>query len=80
MLLDLDIADGFSRVTSRAECAPGQDRFEAEELSFHKRVREGFLKIAEKEPSRVKILNAKLPPEQVRAQIVEIVNDAFGPL
>jgi len=80
LLLDLDIADGFSRVTSRAECAPGQDRFEAEELSFHKRVREGFLKIAEKEPSRVKILNAKLPPEQVRAQIVEIVNDAFGPL
>lgn len=79
-LLDLDVADGFSRVANRAECAPGQDRFEAEEQSFHKRVREGFLKIAAEEPQRIRVLDAKLPPEQLRTKIVEIVNDSFGPL
>ncbi len=51
---------------------PVPDRFEMEEMDFHRRVREGYLEIARAEPGRWVIVNATLPIEQVW----EVVRDA----
>ena len=43
----------------------GRDRFEAEALGFHERVREGYLKQAKEEPERWLVVDATLPRERV---------------
>lgn len=45
------------------------DRFEREELAFHRRIREGYLKIASAEPNRWLIVDGLLP----RKKIEEII-------
>jgi dTMP kinase len=47
ILLDMPVEEGLSRKKSQR-----QDRFEAEAVNFHRRVREGYLKMAAAEPKR----------------------------
>jgi dTMP kinase len=53
-----------------------QQRFELQGMDFHKRVREGYLAIARKEPRRVKVVRANGPVAEVQAEIRKLV-DAF---
>ncbi len=48
LLLDLPVEDGLGRVRARGE----PDRLDAEELAFHRRVRDGYLSLAAAEPAR----------------------------
>jgi dTMP kinase len=54
-LLDIDPQIGLSRKSQSTS-----DRFEKEQLSFHRRVREGFLTMAEKEPHRWLVIDSTL--------------------
>ncbi|MBS6477218.1 MAG: dTMP kinase [Firmicutes bacterium] len=49
------------------------DRLENEKMEFHKRVYEGFCKIAEKEPCRVARLDASGAKEQTHEKIVKLL-------
>ncbi len=49
------------------------DRLEQEDLEFHRLVREGYLMIARREPSRVKVINALNDIETVTRESVEAV-------
>ena len=49
------------------------DRLENEKMEFHKRVYEGFCKIAEKEPCRVVRLDASGSKEQTHEKIVKLL-------
>ena len=51
-----------------------KDRLEKEGLEFHKKVREGYLKIARKNQDRIKIIDANLAVEDVFQQIKEILD------
>ena len=42
-----------------------RDRFEAEPIDFHERVREGYLKQAKEDPERWLVLDATLPMEEI---------------
>ncbi len=53
LLYDLPVEAGMARKSSDE-----LDRMEIETLEFHRQVREGYLKIAEKEPDRVKVIDA----------------------
>jgi dTMP kinase len=53
-----------------------QERFELQGINFHKRVRDGYLAIARKEPRRVKVVQADRPVAEVQAEIRRLV-DAF---
>ena len=77
LILDLEIESGFRRAGKRQETAGEYDRFEAENRSFHHRVREGFLAIARKEPQRVRIINAEGTPEEVSARVRSAVDELF---
>lgn len=52
------------------------DRFEQEGLSFQKKLREGFLFLAEKEPERIRKVAALQAPEQVQAEIRCLLKEA----
>jgi len=50
------------------------DRLEKESASFHRRVQEGYLKIAQQEPDRVKIIPVKEGIEAIQKKVREIVD------
>lgn len=61
LLLDLDPELAFSQRIRWKRL----DRVEARPLEFHRRVREGFLKIAEAEPERIRRVDASAPEDVV---------------
>jgi dTMP kinase len=48
-----------------------QDRFDSEEISFHSKIREGYLNLASKEPARWLVLQAGLPVNKLSQLIWE---------
>ena len=75
ILLDLPVETGFARVARRASADAANDRFEAEALDFHRKVRETFLEIARKEPLRVKVVDATASREEVASCVEKIINE-----
>jgi len=70
LLLDLPVEVGLERSMKRlAESAVDEGRFEAESLSFHKKIREGFLRIAKAEPYRLRVIDATGAIENVATQV-----------
>jgi dTMP kinase len=70
ILLDISSEQGLARKRSL------KDRFELEDLSFHRRVREGYLKMAAAEPDRWLVIDASLP----KGKIAEIIWDRVSQL
>ncbi len=68
ILLDLDPADGIRRISDRP-----LDAFEKMDMSFHRRVREGYLEIAHAEKNRVVVLSAAQPKDVLHAAVVRAV-------
>ena len=75
ILMDLPPEAGFERVARRASADAKDDRFEAENLEFHRKVRQEFLEIARREPNRVKIVDAALSREEVARQVEILINE-----
>jgi len=73
LIFDLEPEDGLQRIKEHRN---GQvDRLEGEDLSFHLRVRRGFLEIAREEPGRCRVVNAKETVEQVQRKVQELVKE-----
>lgn len=71
-LFDLDPVVGLERAwkdLTGGERSDDESRFERETLSFHEKVRNGYLALGEKEPERIVIIDASLSPEEVFQQI-----------
>ena len=64
VLLDISAEAGLARKTKKR-----QDRFERENIAFHQRVREGYLKLAANDPERWLVIDAS----QTRQKIAEII-------
>ena len=67
LLLDVSVELGQERVLQRKH----QDRLDKESIAFHQKVRDGFLERASAEPERMKVIDASLPLETVKAHIEE---------
>ena len=79
ILFDLDPRQPLARldaiVTGEARFGfePGMTRFDEEELDFHVRVRNGYLKLASAEPARFCVLDAAQPIEGTHQQVLSLV-------
>jgi len=60
ILLDISAEEGLARKKGREK-----DRFEREDLDFHQRVRQGYLKLAADEPGRWLVIDARQPKEEI---------------
>ncbi|MCJ2136455.1 dTMP kinase [Methylobacterium sp. J-026] len=68
LILDLPPEVGLARAAVRGG-GQGADRFEAEALDFHVRLRAAFLAIARAEPERCAVIDAARDPDAVEAAI-----------
>ena len=70
IVLDCSAETGLERTRTRAAgAARPRDRFESEQLEFHRRVRDGFRAIARNEPSRVVLLDSARERDDVSAAV-----------
>ncbi|AMW35198.1 dTMP kinase [Haematospirillum jordaniae] len=67
-LLDIDPCVGLSRAERRGDA---DNRFESMHLSFHVRLREGFLSLAAKDQKRFRIIDAARSVDQVHQDIIK---------
>lgn len=76
LLLDVEIETGAARSGTSGE----PDRFESEATAFRTRVREAYLKRAESDPQRFRVIDAERSLDEVRRQIEDTVLQFIGAL
>ncbi|HHW39716.1 MAG TPA: dTMP kinase [Syntrophomonadaceae bacterium] len=70
ILLDLEPGEGLRRAAKPEK----MDRLEQEDLSFHRRVRDGYLALANQNPERIKVVRAEGDPAGVQAGVMAYVS------
>ncbi|MFC1864905.1 dTMP kinase [Chloroflexota bacterium] len=73
VLLDISAEEGLARKGSKRH-----DRLEREDIAFHRRVREGYLKIAADDPERCLVVDASQPKEKIRGIIWQRVSQLLS--
>ena len=74
IILDMDVNKCIRRVKKRKF---GLQKYEKMNINFHKKIRNGFLKIAEKNKKRCYVLNADENEIVINKKILEIINKKF---
>lgn len=76
ILLEMEVSTGLERARSRnqkKDSLKREDRFEREGNSFHDKVKQGYLALAQAEPDRIKLINADRTIKQVHDDILQRV-------
>ncbi|MBV8816616.1 MAG: dTMP kinase [Verrucomicrobia bacterium] len=73
-LLDLDLETMKKRQLRRVRPVDATDRMEQLPIEFHRRVREGYLQLAQEFPDRIRLINAARPEIEVEAEIWKEMN------
>jgi dTMP kinase len=76
LILDVDPELGLARAGKRD--ARGEDRFEKKGLAFHRKLRDGFLKIAALDPERCRVIDSSGPYAVVSKDIWRFVAPLAG--
>jgi dTMP kinase len=76
ILLDLPVEQGLGRAMHRIAQSEGrgldlEDRFEREDREFHRKIRAGYLALAEEEPERFRVVDASREAGSVHEDICE---------
>src|SRR5436190_621147 len=72
LLFDLSVAESAVR-TRRRKAAKRSDRLDSEKVEFHERVREAYLEIANANPDRVRVIDARGSAQQTHKRVMNIV-------
>lgn len=73
-LFDIDAKKGLDRI-SRAK-----DRIERRSLSYHHKVRKGYLEEAQKHPERIKVIKVNGGKEQIHQEIRQYIDEILKPV
>ena len=73
IFMDLDAEDGLKRKKKQTTL----DRMEQEDIEFHRRVVEGYRKLAELYPERIVPIDATLGVEEIHSKIIDEVEKRF---
>lgn len=76
---DVPIEKAILRTRSRGEDEATGNRMDREDVEFYDRVRNAYLKIAESEPQRVRVIDASGPIEQIHQEVLKAFDDWYGP-
>ncbi|WP_461214395.1 dTMP kinase [Lacticaseibacillus sp. GG6-2] len=75
--LDVPSAVGLARIKQHRQ-ATQYDRLDQEQLDFHERVRAAYLRLAQKEPERIKTIDATQPMATVVAESLALIQEQLG--
>lgn len=73
VLFDLPVDDSTTRTRRRTNGTQPGDRLDSENAEFHNRVREAYLRLAQAEPERIKVVQTNQPLELTQRQVRQIV-------
>ena len=73
ILLDISAEEGLARKRTKK-----QDRFERGDIAFHRRIREGYLKLAAIDPQRWLVIDATQPKEKIKKIIWQKVSQLLS--
>lgn len=73
LVFDLEVDESRRRAHRRLQKGHAHDRLDLEDVAFHSRVRDAYLKIAANEPERVRIIDANGSVEDTHAAVVSLV-------
>jgi dTMP kinase len=68
VILDVPVEIGMQRAAARRGAA-APDRFEAEDIDFHQKLRDAYRRIAEAEPQRCALIDANADANTVAAKV-----------
>lgn len=73
--LDIPVQEGLikARTLKKDSFVLGGDRLERESVSFHKRVRRGYLLLAKIDPKRIKVIRTQKTAKETHKKIVDVV-------
>lgn len=74
---DLTFVFDIDTETSMKRVGKEKDRMESAGLEFHNRVREGYLKIAQQEPERIKVIDASKSIEEIHKEVLNKIAKKF---
>jgi dTMP kinase len=83
ILLDCTVEKGFERIRSRYQDDAGEggkgapDRMEAEDRAFHERIRNGYLRLADKHGHRIRVVDASGDVEEVHGKVMDCLYQAL---
>lgn len=69
ILLDVDVETGLRRKELKGEW----NRLDAYDVEFHKRVRQGYMRLIQDEPGRWEVIDASQSPARVQAEMRRVV-------
>ncbi len=75
LFFDISVDKAILRTNSRTNDETVKNRMDAETTEFYERVRAAYLKIAEAEKNRFRVINANGSVEEIKAQVLEIVTE-----
>ena len=77
LVLDLEVEVGLKRARERNQNENSENwgRFEAEDLDFHRRVKEGYQLLVQREPDRVLPVDASGTPEEVFKNLLGLLEE-----
>ena len=78
LLLDVDPETGLKRSTQRRSKGGEWNRLDAYELSFHQRVRGGYLELVKADPGRWVVVDADQPWGQVQSALRKAITDKLN--
>lgn len=76
VMLDIPVEEGLARAGRRRGAL---DRFESQEMAEHERIRRAFIDIAEEEPNRCVVIDARKPEALVAEDVWEAVAERLSP-
>ena len=76
-LLDIPAEDGLKRAQARRPDAEKTDRFEAADITFHEKLRQGFLTLAKSNPKRFVVLDARKKADDLAKDILSVLKNRF---
>ena len=73
LLFDLPVSECTRRTGRRSTDKQKADRLDSEDIEFHTRVRDAYLRMAANEPDRFRVVDSSGPVEETHARVKEIL-------
>ena len=76
LYFDIEVEEGLTRIAANSDREV--NRLDMESLDLHRKVRQGYLSLLEKEANRIVKIDASLPLDQVIANTQQLLFDRMG--
>jgi dTMP kinase len=73
LFFDIPVDVAIRRMAKRPDSHAKKNRMDEETAEFYTRVRKSYMRIAKREPTRFKVIDADRPVEEIHADVVKIV-------